>query len=113
MIGVERLGLTVVVVWRLEPGADLIGFGDAKFGVEGEGFLPVARGLIEVAGGMMGVAEAVVGASLLVPVADLAGQAERCGMPGAGIVRLAGEQEHFAESVQCLGLTGLVADLAA
>ncbi len=45
---------------------DVVGFGDAEVGVEGEGLAPVLAGLVGVAGGVLGVGEAVVGAGLLV-----------------------------------------------
>ena len=53
---------------------DVVGFGDAEVGVEGEGLAPVVAGLLGLAGGLVGVGEAVVGAGLLVPLADLGGQ---------------------------------------
>jgi hypothetical protein len=41
---------------------------------------------------MVGAAEAAQGASPLVLAADLAGQAERGGVPGTGLARLAGRE---------------------
>ena len=73
--------------------------------------MPVVMGRTGVTGGVVGAGEAVVGAGLLVLLADLAGQAERGGVLGAGIAGEAGGEEHFAQAVECLGFTGPFADL--
>lgn len=79
-----------------EAGADLVGFGGAEPGVEGQRVLPVAAGLAGVSGGEAGLAEAVAGAGLLVLVAGPAGQGERGGVLGAGGASLAVAQERLA-----------------
>ena len=70
----------VVVARRLvergQVGVDVVGFGDAEVGIEGQGLAPVVAGLLGIAGGVVGVGEAVVGAGLLVAVTGLAGQGE-------------------------------------
>src|ERR1700730_917149 len=59
----------------------------------------------------MGAGEAGVGAGLLVRVADVGGYLARGSMVGAGAAGLAGREMRLAEAVQCVGLTGPVADL--
>src|ERR1700733_12360198 len=52
--------------------------------------------------------QAAVGAGLLVTVAGLAGQGERGGVAGAGLLVLAGGQQGFPGTVECLGLAAAV-----
>ncbi len=67
---------------RTEMGTHVISLRVAEIAVEHEGLLPVAAGLTGVTSGMVGAAEAVVRAGLLILITDLAGQAERRGVPG-------------------------------
>jgi hypothetical protein len=97
---------------RGQLGADLIGFGGAEAGVEGEGLLPVTAGLADLAGSLVGSGEAVMGAALLVFPADLGGQAERGSVLDAGLPRLTGAEEHVAEAIERVGFIVPIAGLA-
>ena len=92
-----------------QVGVDVVGFGDTEVGVEGQGVLPVVAGLVGIAGGLVGVGEAVVGTGLLVAVADLGGQGERCAVMSvglvvmtSGVVRLAKTEGYSAVCVEML-----------
>lgn len=102
----------VAVICGDELRANLISLGGAEAGVEAEGFLPVAAGPIWVVGDMVGAGQAVVCAGLLVPVAELAGQAEGGGVLDAGVFGLASGDEDFTEPVERVGLNRPVAVLA-
>jgi hypothetical protein len=80
------------IVWLLgrgECGADLVGFGDAELGEQGQCLVPVVAGLVRLADGVVGVGEAVVGAGLLIRVADVAGEGQGGGVRGGGLVGFA------------------------
>src|SRR5215469_3525347 len=71
-------------------------FGRAELGEQLEGLLPVTAGLLVVASDATRLAEAAVRAGLLVLVTGLGGQAERVGIFGPGVLRLAGGEHHLA-----------------
>ena len=95
-----------------EVGADLVGFGQAEVGVEGQGVLVVLAGEGGVAEGAVGVAEAGVGAGLLVAVADVGGDGVGGGVVGEGVGGAAGGVGGFAEAVERPGFAVPVAGLA-
>jgi hypothetical protein len=66
--------------------------------------LPVDAGLSAVAGGKAGASEAGVRQRLLVVVSGPDGHRHGVGVPGDGLVGLAGGKERLAEAVECLGL---------
>lgn len=63
----------ISVAQRGAPEAGVVSFWGTKFGIEVQGTLPVMLSQANVADGAQCRAEAGVRASLLVPVADLAG----------------------------------------
>lgn len=67
--------LTARLAVMSELGADPLDLGDAEFGVEDEGFLPVAAGLPVLAQRVVCVAQAVACARTLIHDASLAGDA--------------------------------------
>ncbi len=90
---------------------DVVGFGDAEVGVEGQGVMPVMASLVDIAGDLVGVGEAVVCAGMLVWLTDLAGQGQGRSLVGEGLVEIADELVGVGEAVVCAGLLVPVADL--
>jgi hypothetical protein len=93
-------------------GAEVVGLGEAEFGVTGQGLAPVMLGLAGVSGGLVAAGEAAKGAGFLVLVARLAGHSEGGGVLGAGLTGLVGREQGCTEAVAGPGLLVLVADLA-
>ena len=96
---------------RGQPDLHLAVLRDAKVGVKIQGAAPVIAGQAGVAGDVVGGSEAVVRAGALVPVADLAGQAQGGGVLDASLLSLPGSQHDLADTVERLGLTCPVTDL--
>jgi hypothetical protein len=92
-------------------GADLVGFGHAQVGVEGEGVLVVVAGAGRVGQGVVRVAEAGVGTGLLVPVAEVGGDGEGGGVVGEGVGGSTRGVGGLAEAVERPDLPLPVADV--
>jgi hypothetical protein len=100
------------VIQRGDLIADARRFGDPKLGVKVERTEPVMARQGNVARCLQGAAEAIVRASLLVGIADLAGQGQGGGVLGTSLVRPPGRQHDRADAVERLGLANLVTTLA-
>ena len=80
---------------RGEVSADLLSLGRVEIRVKSEGFLPVPDRLAGIVRGVVTAGETVVGTSLLVFIADLAGQDERGGVLCAGVAGLVSREKKL------------------
>jgi hypothetical protein len=103
--------VAVPLIERGQPRAHLAAGRGAKAGVKILGAAPVITGQAGGAGDVVGGSEAVVRAGALVPVADLAGQAQGGGVLDSSLLSLPGSQHDPADTVERLGLAGPVTAL--
>src|SRR5215469_8089469 len=101
----------LVVNVELRP--DLVGFGGANPGVDGESVLPSFMRPDMIAAGRVSVAETLMGACLMVGVSILVGQDARLVVPTQGGLRPAHREQGCPQAVERFGLTVAVLHLAA
>ncbi len=102
----------ISVLKRGNPHADVVQFRGSELGVKAQRTEPVVPRQGDVASQLQGGPQAVVRASLLVRIANLAGQGQGHGVLGAGLVRPPGAGHDRADAIEGLSFTGPVATVA-